>query len=494
MAEMLLFSMTGTSGAFTNRAMTDSTYKKWTKTLSDIAAEVPQSKWISLTATLTVDSYVAGTGMSMTACRKGTASGYANEGSSLGQTISKVGSVSTTYTAETTTTMVQFINRVANQYVFLRYTNGNSRVDKWSYKAVLSYGDDEPSKIYTDKDQYDTTETATIRAEFGDGVDHHKVSFAFNGQEAFLSESFHGETSVAISKFRDEFPRDGRTTTATVTLISYNIGGKELGRDSKEILLQVGGNMAPILTVDDENVSTVRGYALQGKSVLTFTPAAAGRYGAEIVGVQAFVQEGSQRTQIVSGGTINGSGELHIVYNATDSRGMQIEVSHPLYVYAYNLPKIITTETKRCNAQGDEDIDGTHALCYAEGQWTALPGDENALLARVHVQLIQDGTGATVDGGSVFMPAEQVIRGGGLLDVDSRWIVRYILEDGLGGTAELEDSIGSGQVFMAWEPSKNAFGFGQRPAGTNQVYINDSWEIIYKGMPLDQYIRSIINS
>lgn len=88
-----------------------------------------------------------------------------------------------------------------------------------------------------------------------------------------------------------------------------------------------------------------------------------------------------------------------------------------------------------------------------------------------------------VDGGTLSSNT-YATKGDGLLRASTRWQVTITARDTVGGVATYVGTISSGKVFMAWVPGSNAFGFGQRPAGSNQVYINDSWSIMYHGRKL----------
>lgn len=191
----------------------------------------------------------------------------------------------------------------------------------------------------------------------------------------------------------------------------------------------------------DNDIPASWGVYVQGKSLaeIHLEQAAQTAYGSPIVNYRMegalMAAESADVPFSMDTGYLN-AGEVPIIITATDARGRTGSQQLTLSVEAYQLPALQNIVTLRCDAEGNEQDEGTYANVEADLIYSSCSGN-NVVSVAVSYRL--NGSNTWTAAGN--MASGQLIFGSGQLDIGKNYDTCYIITDSLGGEMVYYDVI-----------------------------------------------------
>ncbi|MBQ9263745.1 MAG: hypothetical protein IJ189_05980 [Clostridia bacterium] len=141
--------------------------------------------------------------------------------------------------------------------------------------------------------------------------------------------------------------------------------------------------------------------------------------------------------------------------SATDSRGRASSIDIPVPVLPYSMPSLNRILSRRCDEDGNEQDEGTWALCTVTPVFSSCDGHNTAACAVSYRKLGDDGwifAGNIADGRLLF--------GSGGIDLPNNWEIRYVVTDALGYATTYYDVITRAVWEMHVKRGGGAWAFG----------------------------------
>ena len=319
--------------------------------------------------------------------------------------------------------------------------------------------------------------TPAIKA--GVGAGSHKVVWKLGGKSAQQTNAAAWTIPLA---WLAEIP-NALSGTASATLYTYNSAGAQIGSPSiAYFTVTVPASVVPsIESVTATGVNQTWGLYLKGRSQAKIAiNGAAGAYGSAIARYQITGGGFSGSGASLATGTLNAPGTVTFTGTVWDSRGRSQSKSVSITVTDYSPPGITRAEARRCGADGSLMDTGTHIKAECGYNWSQA--GSNA--ATVKIEYRQAGAASWTEAfsGAVSSPAEKVIGGGGI-SVQEIYEVRFTVTDALASSVTVQ-RVGTGYVFMRWDPANKALGLGCYPTGNNRLELGDDWEVWHKNQRL----------
>lgn len=262
----------------------------------------------------------------------------------------------------------------------------------------------------------------------------------------------------------------GTTVSAKITCTTYN-GSSAVGSTSVTLTFSIPSSVAPTATIsvsDKQGYLSKYGNYIQGKSQAQISAKGTGAQGSTI------------SSYSISAGTVTKSGESPVFdlstagditfkVTVTDSRGRTGSASVTITVAAYTPPAVSISAVYRCDADGNEDSDGTYAIAVFSASVTDL-GNKNSASYALKYRI--RGTTTWLD-----VPASSL--SGNYTPSSVSMIIPISTENGYELSIEVTDDFGpilsayrTIQVAFSmadFDRAHKAIGFGQRANTANTV-------------------------
>lgn len=309
----------------------------------------------------------------------------------------------------------------------------------------------------------------------------HRVTYAFGNQSSAYSLAA-GTSSHSITvpvSWCAQIPNAASGTGSVTVETLY--GGAVIGSETKYFTVTVPASVVPTIGGFTATGNDLKwNLYLAGISTATLNiTGAAGAQGSTITRCRI---EGGGYAKDAASLTTGALGAGTITFTATvwDSRGRSASRTVSITVQAYQKPSITAVTTSRCNASGAVTESGTYIRAVCSYAWTSVGSNARTL----KIEYRQSGSGAWTSAysGAAASGAAQVFGGGGV-DVQKSYEVRYTLSDSIASTTATS-KVPTGYVYMRWDPPNNKFGFGCYPEGNNRLQIADSWALWTHGRDL----------
>lgn len=284
---------------------------------------------------------------------------------------------------------------------------------------------------------------------------------------------------------------NSKTGTMTVTLYTYSDAAatKQVGSTgSKTFTVTVPDNdstrpavsmtLAPVSSLP----SAFDGLYIQGKSKVIATLSAGGQY-------EATIKSYSMKVDGISHGSNDGYtsdflstyGTKTVYGYAIDSRGITGSIFKNITVIAYSKPKITVSICGRCDASGNLTDNGTYLKIKATRSYsTVISGgaQKNFCLIRYRYKAASATSYSawTTILARDNLATNQVETGallGGVLAVDTSYLVQVQAIDDIGEYADTTFSISTDKVYM--HRTKNSIGLGKYSERENAV--DSAWDV-----------------
>jgi hypothetical protein len=329
----------------------------------------------------------------------------------------------------------------------------------------------------------------------------YKLKFSM-GSWSYTTDAIHPNrktsytyTGYAIPLEADKQIPNSKTGTMTATLYTYSDAAatKQVGSADTEtftVTVPDNSNTKPAVSMTLSPVhslpSAFAGLYIQGKSKVKAVLSATGKH-------EASIKSYNMKVEGISHGADDGYtsdylttyGSKPVDGYATDSRGITGSTSKSITVIAYSKPKISVSVCGRCDNNGNLTAGGTYLKIKATRNYSPV---KSGSVQKNFCQIRYRYKTASAESYSAWttilardtLTSNQVETGallGGVLAVDTSYMVQVQAVDDIGEYAETTINIPTDAVFM--HRTKNAMGLGKYAEGEN--VLDMGWDIKMNG-------------
>lgn len=238
--------------------------------------------------------------------------------------------------------------------------------------------------------------------------------------------------------------------------------GVSVGTTAAELTVRVPADILPAITSTahrriDNGVPEGWGIYVQGYSKVQFAVQAAGACGSTITSVK--ISGGGYGNLSADGitGALHTAGVNTFTVTATDSRGRTVTAGVDIEVVPYSKPRVVTSATERCDADGTAGDEGTYARCSGTAAYSDCGGKNTPVYA---LYSRKAGESTWTKAADWTPGTDQVI--GGAFSADYDYEIQYRITDGI--TSGYRTALLPAASFLldAWEDDNGvkSFGFG----------------------------------
>lgn len=196
----------------------------------------------------------------------------------------------------------------------------------------------------------------------------HDVAIYFGDKSMMLKEDVATSMSWTIPKSLAQWIPNASSMKAQITAHTYR-GTTLIGSKSADITINISSDIKPSiseLSVSEATEIADLGMYIQNMSKLKVLTTAEGIYNSTIKDIKVTVESIDYKGADVTTGTLTGSGQVDVNVVVTDSRSQTATKKQTITVEAYEPPKIINFNARRCDSAGNIKESGTHALVTYE--------------------------------------------------------------------------------------------------------------------------------
>lgn len=167
------------------------------------------------------------------------------------------------------------------------------------------------------------------------------------------------------------------------------------------------------------------------------------------------------------------NGATAVTVKITDSRGFSYSTSVTITPLSYAAPTLGQVNVFRCDANGDEDEDGTYYSVTAAAVYSSLEGENSASILRY-----QKAPGGSYGSGTAYTSGATVLVGP--VDADTVYEIKLEISDTVGSSGAVVQKLPSRKWAMKFRPNGEGVGFGMSPQADKRIEIPSDW-LIYIG-------------
>ena len=255
------------------------------------------------------------------------------------------------------------------------------------------------------------------------------------------------------------------STSGTCTLTCYTYNGSTLvGTSTATVTLSVPASIKPTITSItaarvDGTVPSSWGIYVQTKSKVTLTINGAAGAGGSTISSYSITGGGLSSTQSsVTSGFLNTSGSITFTGKVCDSRGRwSDEKTVTISVVAYAAPKFSSYSTQRCTSAGVSSANGTYGRANNVFTYSAC-SNKNTITTAIAYKKSTDSSYTTTS--VTFTSGTDAVFGGGNLDTESSYDIRYTLTDAF-TTITVVDTLSTASVLMDFKAGGTGLAIGK---------------------------------
>ena len=327
---------------------------------------------------------------------------------------------------------------------------------------------------------FETSSEVTIAAEEGDAI-----KYTIDGSDPTIHS---GNTYSAPFTIND-------SCTVKAIAIRENAGVSSVA--SKVFTKQSGGggetpNKPTITGITatrvDGTVPSSWGIYVQTKSKVTLAITGAAGAGGSTISSYSITGGGlSYTASSVTTGFLNTSGSITFTGKVCDSRGRWSDESTvTITVVPYAAPRFNSYSTQRCTSAGASSSNGTYAKSTVGFSYWSCSG-KNTITTAVAYKKSSDFS--YTNAGVSFTSGTQFIFGGGNLNTDFSYDIRFTLTDAF-GTVTVVDSLSTASVLMDFKAGGTGLAVGKVSETDSCFEVSENWDVKVYGMLLAEYIRN----
>lgn len=321
----------------------------------------------------------------------------------------------------------------------------------------------------------------------------HTLSYAFGSATGTIATK---TTSTSVSwtpptSLASQIPN---STSGSCTLTCYTYNGNTLvGTSTTTVTLSVPASIKPTITGItatrvDGTVPSSWGIYVQTKSKVTLAITGATGAGGSTISSYSITGGGlSYTASSVTTGFLNTSGSITFTGKVCDSRGRwSDEATVTINVVAYAAPRFNSYSTQRCTSAGASSSNGTYAKSTVGFSYWSCSG-KNTITTAVAYKKSSDSS--YTNAGVSFTSGTQFIFGGGNLNTDFSYDIRFTLTDAF-GTVTVVDSLSTASVLMDFKTGGTGLAVGKVSETDSCFEVSENWNVKVYGMLLAEYIKS----
>ena len=297
------------------------------------------------------------------------------------------------------------------------------------------------------------------------------------------------------------------TGTMTVKLYTYSNSGatEQVGdADSATFTVTVPNSSDTQPTVSmtlspvSELASTFAGLYIQGKTKVKAELSATGKHGATI---KSYSMKADGVTYDSGDGFTSdylaNAGEITVYGYAKDSRGITGSASKKITVIGYSKPQILDVVAVRCDQDGNPSDAGTYLKIKAKRSYSKVTsGGVQKNFCKIRYQYKLESADNYSDWVTILagnsLGSDVVETGallGGVLALDSSYLVRVGVVDDIGGSSNTTVPIPTDKVYMHRDKVRRALAFGMYIQEDNCIDIAEDIKVRVRG-PFEVYTAS----
>lgn len=321
----------------------------------------------------------------------------------------------------------------------------------------------------------------------------HTLTYAFGNATGTIATKTTA-TSVSWTPPTSLASQIPNSTSGSCTLTCYTYNGNTLvGTSTTTVTLSVPASIKPTITGItatrvDGTVPSSWGIYVQTKSKVTLAITGAVGAGGSTISSYSITGGGlSYTASSVTTGFLNTSGSITFTGKVCDSRGRWSDESTvTITVVPYAAPRFNSYSTQRCTSAGASSSNGTYAKSTVGFSYWSCSG-KNTITTAVAYKKSSDSS--YTNAGVSFTSGTQFIFGGGNLNTDFSYDIRFTLTDAF-GTVTVVDSLSTASVLMDFKAGGTGLAVGKVSETDSCFEVSENWDVKVYGMLLAEYIKN----
>lgn len=364
-------------------------------------------------------------------------------------------------------------------FPFYFYKSGNSSSKNYQYFSDIAVTIEytiPASTFALSKTTLDAGDNLAVTISRQNTSYMHAVIFSFGSRSNTVQNVATSASYTIPMEWLDQIPTSV-SGTGTVTVQTFD-GSTLVGTSTKSFTLTCPASVVPTVgTITIEPINSKWGLYVQNisQAKISVTDNVAGT-GANVTGVIISGNGYSASSDTLTMTYLKNAGKITVTATVTDSRNRTGTKTAEFTVTPYTPVSITDATCVRCDSEGNTaPTEGTSAKACCTYTYSAI--GENTVDVRLAWRT-QTSDWTEILNYPDASGSEQIVMQNAL-PVSVQYEFRFTVADTFSNT-EQTIQISSGQVFMRWDKTKQAIGFGCYPQGTKRVELAD-WDLIVGG-------------
>lgn len=302
----------------------------------------------------------------------------------------------------------------------------------------------------------------------------HVLSYSFGSLSGTIASNVGASHSWTVPLSLANAIPSATSGTGTITCKTYN-GSTLIGTASVNFKATVPASVVPSISkvTISEAVSGIaakfKGY-VQHNSKLAVAITAAGSHKSTISKYETTIQGVSYHKNSFTSNVLTASGTIAVKTTVTDSRGRTATVTNNVSVLAYSLPKIANFHAFRCDANGNEDTEGTRVKVELNFSISTVNNLNDKYYEVVYRKKDSSDSWGAIASGNIYSRNDSFVSGS-YFNVDNAYDLALQLYDYFGG-ARAELDIPTAFTLIDFKANGKGIAFGKVAESDNLMDID----------------------